>query len=369
VFSRLRLPNTGNEILASQHFGDYEMRKTQIALAAVALVASSAALAQVSVYGNADGSIISSGGSTVLDGGGGYTTSLIGFRGSEDLGGGLKASFNLETGANLGAGQIGDAGGGNRNIFNRAANVSLGTESVGVTFGNQFSIAVADALVGATAGAGDNVNVAAVQRLILKPGSTAFVSGPDGSGAGAAFFIPDAVTLRVSGGGLTFKAMTRVQPTSAANSGYTAFTLGGGFEGVNFAVGQQTSTNATGGTGLDYKATFVAVNTTVAGIGLNGAWANNTGGVAAAVGKTFMIGASYPITEALSVGAIYAKGNATTGNQTSVNVKYSLSKSTVAYVTTSNFSISGAGAYANTGALGATAAGKNVTSVGISYSF
>jgi len=372
------------------------MRKTQMALAAVALVASTAAMAQVTVYGNADGSIITGGGKTAFDGGGGYTTSLFGLRGSEDLGGGLKASFNLESAVNLADGSRGGGAGGNTNLFNRAANVGLGNDMFGLTFGNQLSIAVADSFTGATAGAGDNVNVPAVVRLFGgTPGTVVHAGGsasattdanPYNLAAGAftgnglaattakssGFFIPDAITLRASAAGLTFKAQTRVSPTSTSNSGYAAFTVSGGFEGFNFAVGQQQSSGLTSITGLNtplpdnYKTMFVAANTKIGDIGLNAAFANNTGLVEA---KTYMVGASYSLSEAASVGAIYARGPSTQGNQTSFNFKYSLSKSTVAYVTTSMFSIdAGGGNISNTGN-GVIGISRNATAVGVSHSF
>ncbi len=346
------------------------MKKTQMALAAVALVASTAAMAQVTVYGNADGSIITGGGKTSFDGGGGYTTSLIGVRGSEDLGGGLKAAFNLESAVNVGNGGQGGGAGGNTNLFNRAANVSLGNDMVGLTFGNTFSIAVGDALTGATAGAGDNVNIPAITRVLPLPGNVLHASGTEAtSGAlngltGTGFFIPDAATLRVSAGGLTLKAQTRVNKADADNSGYTAFSVSGGFEGFNFAVGQQQSSGLVGaGATAEYKTIFLAANTKIGDVGLNGTIANNTGLVEA---KTYMFGASYPLSEALSVGAIYARGSTDAGNQTSFNLKYSLSKSTVAYVTTSMFSVASAN-NSNTNNGGIT--GKNVTAVGVSHSF
>jgi len=375
------------------------MRKTQMALAAVALVASTAAMAQVTVYGNADGSMITGGGTTSFDGGGGYTTSLFGLRGSEDLGGGLKASFNLESAVNLGNGGIGGGGGGNTGLFNRAANVSLGNDMVGLTFGNQLSIVVADSFTGATAGAGDNVNVPAVVRLLGNtPGNVVhggagevgktnplgLAASPLQGYTASGFFIPDAVTLRASAAGLTFKAQTRLAKNSTTSSGYTAFTVSGAFDGVNVALGQQQSSGLTGldptawtdavntpvAVTSEYKTQFIALNTKVGDIGLNGAWANNTGLVSA---KTYMFGASYPLSEAASVGALYTNGGAL-GNQTSFNLKYSLSKSTVAYVTTSMFSTpvgtaDGHGTFSNTGngAVGINA--KNVTAVGVSHSF
>jgi len=339
------------------------MRKTQMALAAVALVASSAAMAQVTFYGNADGSIVSGGGKTVFNGGGGYTTSLFGLRGSEDLGGGLKATFNLESAANLSSGNRGGGAGGNTNLFNRAANVGLGNENLGVTLGNQLSIVVGGALTGATAGAGDNVNIPAVTRLLRIAGNVEQVMDGSSTAGTSGFFIPQAVAVRASAAGLTLQAQTRVATKDANNSSYTAFTLGGGFEGVNFSVGQHSSKGT--GTDLNYGATYVAANTKIGDVGLNAAYASNTGD---RVGKTYMVGASYSLTEALSVGGIYAKGLSAVGAQTSVNLKYSLSKSTVAYVTTSMFGKS-TDNYGNTTELGTGVTSKNVTAVGISHSF
>jgi predicted porin len=79
------------------------MKKSLIALAVLA--ASGAAMAQssVTVYGRVDLSVgslkeLDKGSMTKLfnGGDGGLTTSRLGFRGSEDLGGGLKANFKLE---------------------------------------------------------------------------------------------------------------------------------------------------------------------------------------------------------------------------------------------------------------------------------
>ena len=94
------------------------MKKIKQALAAIplAMLALGAqAQSSVTIYGTADlyaGDIKNSGGSAaqgharVLNSGG-LTTSFIGFRGSEELGGGLKAIFNLESYLRMDTGQIG----------------------------------------------------------------------------------------------------------------------------------------------------------------------------------------------------------------------------------------------------------------------
>lgn len=111
------------------------MKKTLIALAAVA--ASSAALAQSSVtmYGVVDASIESVKGAAAVDEdgepvgtavssrtrvtSGNHTTSRFGVRGTEDLGGGLKAKFNLEAPVSV------DTGAVSGNFWNRQAWLGL----------------------------------------------------------------------------------------------------------------------------------------------------------------------------------------------------------------------------------------------------
>jgi len=89
------------------------MKKTLIALAALAATASFAQ-SSVTLYGVVDAGITKGTDSTTKFTGGGVNgTSRLGFKGEEDLGGGLKAVFQVETGLNSGkeaASSIGDRG-------------------------------------------------------------------------------------------------------------------------------------------------------------------------------------------------------------------------------------------------------------------
>jgi predicted porin len=89
-------------------FGDLRMKKLLIATAALAMVAGTAqAQSSVTVYGNIDAGYSTldtdKNGETGKNTGSEFvnfnadSTSRLGFRGTEDLGGGLKASFSLET--------------------------------------------------------------------------------------------------------------------------------------------------------------------------------------------------------------------------------------------------------------------------------
>ncbi|MDO9203061.1 MAG: porin, partial [Hydrogenophaga sp.] len=84
------------------------MKKSLIALAVLA--ASGAAMAQSSVtlYGIADVVIHKDKGASAALASGGVSGSRLGFKGTEDLGGGLKANFVLEQGLQLDTGAIGD---------------------------------------------------------------------------------------------------------------------------------------------------------------------------------------------------------------------------------------------------------------------
>lgn len=102
------------------------MKKTLLALAAIA--ASSAAFAQSSVtlYGVVDASVENVKGTSGSDktatrvSSDNLATSRVGLKGSEDLGGGLKTNFNLETNVKVDTGAQ-----GNTRFFDRAAWVGL----------------------------------------------------------------------------------------------------------------------------------------------------------------------------------------------------------------------------------------------------
>ena len=124
------------------------MKLKQIALAAAVVAASSAALADVTIYGIADvnlnngkteagfdGAVAPASTSQGRIGSGGLSTSRIGFKGSEDLGGGMQASFQLEGKLDLDTGKNPDYDGG---FFGRQSWVGLtgnfGTLQLGKTW-------------------------------------------------------------------------------------------------------------------------------------------------------------------------------------------------------------------------------------------
>ena len=120
------------------------MKKSLIALAVLA--ASGAAMAQSSVtlYGVADAGVTYLNGADNWSGvtSGNNLTSRLGFRGTEDLGGGLKANFVLEGGFNLDAGD-GKSGGatGTGFEFKRRSTVGLAGSFGEVRLGRELTAA------------------------------------------------------------------------------------------------------------------------------------------------------------------------------------------------------------------------------------
>jgi len=115
------------------------MKKSLIALAALATVATAAqAQSSVTIYGIVDLGILgvskttSDAGRLTAVASGPLSTSRLGFKGTEDLGGGLKANFTLESELNA------DVGSNDSVLFKRGAWVQLDQANVGsVTLGRQ----------------------------------------------------------------------------------------------------------------------------------------------------------------------------------------------------------------------------------------
>ncbi|GLS15764.1 porin [Hydrogenophaga electricum] len=116
------------------------MKKSLIALAVLA--ASGAAMAQSSVtlYGIADLAVVKEKGESATMASGGVNTSRWGLKGSEDLGGGLKANFTFEQGVDLTSGAASG--------FNRQAWVGLSGGFGEVKLGKTWN--AYDDIVGAT---------------------------------------------------------------------------------------------------------------------------------------------------------------------------------------------------------------------------
>lgn len=122
------------------------MKKSLLALAVLgAFAATAQAQTSVQVFGSFDGgvryvdNVVNAAGTDIDDrlsvsSTGTYNSNRLGFRGTEDLGGGLSARFHLETGFNTGNGSV--AG----DLFGRRATVGLGGSWGGIDIGRNYSV-------------------------------------------------------------------------------------------------------------------------------------------------------------------------------------------------------------------------------------
>ncbi len=377
------------------------MRKTQVALAALALVASSAAMAGgVKMAGCVDASIVNTDAGTTLGGAGDGCASQWGLYGSEDIGG-MKASFNLEGGLNIGNGTTGNGGsaGNSSSIFNRLANVSVGTEAATVTLGMAKSAWIEAAGGGLTA---YGMNGVGVPALAILNGN---LSGTSQSGG---FFVGNIAGVSGNVGGISYNVQTSVAKSSTstawvqtaastgssvisgANDSYTALRVSApaGPATVNFGYENRKNTPATAITAGNIEYTNWVASASLpleGGFSLNAAYAKQNAGAGQtnttyAAGRNvagdqtgYILGAGYKMSDAVGFGLTYAKNNGNT-SMIAASAQYNLSGNTALYANLADFD--GAVVLNNAGnAQPAAAAGSTTTytgkvfSVGLHHAF
>ena len=267
------------------------MKKTQVALAALALVASSAALAtEVKLSGQIDIGVFSTGkdtngenGGVFMEQGGLMDHSSITLSATEDLGNGLKAIAVLESGFNANGGVDNGGTQGNTNaLFNRQSYVGLSSDSLGtVGLGKQLSpFILSQALT--------NFGVGSfwVNRLWVGDDGLGGSLSAGGNGLNyGGFFIPNAVTYTSpSIAGFTVRAMMATKNGTQGN-GITA----------NDPTGP-----AAFGIGTDNRLTSFSVDGNIAGAFVSAAYQNRKDTY-----KSWTVGAVYPVMEGLSIMANY----------------------------------------------------------------
>ena len=235
-------------------------------MTAAACVAATAAVADdnVTMYGIVDVGLetlsnqASGGRSTFMAGGGNSMPTLWGLRGTEDLGGGLSASFNLEGGLDASTGSIGNSNGG---IFGRQAHVGLAGQWGSVKLGLQLDPAFISAVQTDPRGGAQSFSI-----LPFWIGSNV-ASGESSAKTAANIFESSAITYSYSAAGF---------------SGTLLYALGGGPGSANRIVSG----------GASYRGGPVFVTA--------GAYRNNTpsGGSGP---SGWNLGASYAVTDALSI--------------------------------------------------------------------
>jgi len=360
------------------------MKKTQVALAALALVASTAVLADVKISGCLDVVAVNTGSGTVLGGQGDGCASQWRLQASEEVAG-MKVGTNLEQGLSITSGAVAN-GGPSGSMFNRAANVYAGTETATVTVGIQTNPWINASATGITGAGGNGVFVPMLG--ILNPNL-----GAPGQSTGG-FFL-SGVSLSGTTSGVSYSLFSTVDKesfTAATNTGnastYTAAVtkdsvvagnVGFSVGSINVGLGYESHKNSKTTALTDYNNMVVAANTTVGDVRLNALYSRQsqatgaTGGVVYGAGGAdqtgWALGASMPVSEALTIGLTHAKNDATTAiSMTAISANYSLSSRSSIYANAASFKNAIFKNNAGT-AEGLTAYSDSLVSVGIQHSF
>ncbi len=347
------------------------MRKTQVALAALALVASTAALADgVTIYGTLEGAVANtSGNGSYFSGAGGWVAgNNIGFKGSEDLGGGLKANFDLQAGLDLNgyANNGGATYGGTSTsqngagLFSRQASVGLSSGELGsINLGRQLSPFVLNHATTGTLGNGHFF----VNRLILGGG----VAAP-GTLVYEGFWVDNAITYATPNiGGWTASIMQQMKngntngsvPAGATNDKYMSLAANGNVAGINVGLAYDNRSET-------YKTYALNANTKLGSINVAGSYMSSKPQASADI-NSFSLEAGYDLTDALTVMAQYGENNAATKQRiAAISARYALSKRTFAYASY----LDGKNVNTSFDTRSETATtGSNTTVVGVAHSF
>jgi predicted porin len=334
------------------------MKKTQVALAAMALVASTAVLADgVNMYGVIDVGARNDGNSkSAFAGAGSWAGNIAGIKVSEDLDNGMKLGANFELGYNLGTGENGANGGvvSTNTFFNRKSNVSLSGDFGTLTAGQMISPFIVAAIggsalsnnqsfyVGALGLAGDGIAGGSTNVATLNT-----VASPTAGG----FFIPNAVQYSTNSiNGLTLTALSQISGSTANTDGnnnnkYVAWNASyAASESVTLNIGGQkrdgtygtvsgTTSNAGNYSSITATGSYKMSDATQLGFG----WINhenNTSATASTKLGVVYAHAVHKLDDTITLSAGYAKNDAATaGSLMNFGVQYKLSGTSYAYAT------------------------------------
>jgi predicted porin len=243
-----------------RQFLNRRTRSAKISVTLALLVSACAVNAQstVTLYGIADASVryvdglnaanAAAAGSDTTVSSGVDNTSRFGLRGSEDLGGGMSAIFNLESGINIDTGAQANA----TKLFDRASYVGLKATWGTVTMGRQTT-ALADALGPVDplgfrfAGFNPNIGVAALAAHGL-----AIEYGPSGASSGS-FRLDNAIKYAGNFGDLGMRVMHAFGEQSGNSSALSSSGLGLSYQTDRVAA-TLAYTDFESATGLQLKA-------------------------------------------------------------------------------------------------------------------
>ena len=314
-----------------------------LAMSLLCAVGASQAQSSITIYGVADLGVrhasgldaanAASAGNTNSLGSGINTTSRLGFRGVEDLGGGLKALFNLESGWNL------DSGMPNAKFFDRASWVGLQGGWGTLALGRQTTV-LADALSGTDplgnrfAGFNPNIQIAALSAHRL-----GVEYGPSGASSGS-YRLDNSIKYTGKFNALTLRAMHGLgeQPNSSTQLNSSGVSVA--YEGQDYTA-TLAYADFNSAKNLNLKAYLGGVSAKVGKGKLFITYGQNeaeTSATAVTENSTLGLGAQFPVTSQLNLVAAYYKvdrsrtGNADDGfNRMVAFAEYALSKRSLIY--------------------------------------
>jgi predicted porin len=324
----------------------YRISARLITSCLAACAAGAQAQSSVTLYGIADAGLRysngldaayagSAGSSTMLNSGV-DSTSRLGYRGVEDLGGGLKAVFNLESGLNFDSGTTSNAS----KFFDRASTVGLGTGWGTVTLGRQTTV-LADALnpidpLGVRfASLNPNVGVAALSSPKL-----GIEYGPSGSSSGS-YRLDNSIKYTGKFNDFSVRAMHALGEQSGNASKLSSTGFGLAYETAALSASLAYAHLKTA-TELSLKGYVggVSAKAGVAKLSLSyGSHTADTSATAKTTNKTLGLGATVPLSPTLDlIVAHYQVNRSRTGNvddgykRSIAFLEYKLSKRTLVYL-------------------------------------
>jgi predicted porin len=329
------------------------MKKSLLALAVLGAFAGAAsAQTNVTIYGVADVGIArtdtNASSATWSLNSGNQSGSRIGFKGTEDLGGGLSAVFQLENGFNIDTGALGTA----NTLFNRQAYVGLKGGFGGVTFGRQynpFHIAV------------DTIDP-------FETGLAGDASGPMGALGGYPIRSSNAIAYSAPAmGGVSVSAIYGLGEVAGSQGAGRQMGVGAGYANgplnVQFAYHTSDLRTTAAAADADVKKLFLGAKFNFGVANLHAAFGNSEAEAAGASTKArnYLLGVSAPV----GAGTVLASWNRTdfrTANAESdlfaIGYTHALSKRTNLYTS-----------YGRTDNDAAVGVDSNVFNVGIRHKF
>jgi len=319
---------------------------TSIAYLSGVQAATSATTTGLATFASAAGTTTSGTGTAFIDGS--FATSSWGMRGSEDLGGGMKANFHLESDIITTSGNTHSGG-----LFRRAANVSIATPTMGEVFlgkrGNAYILATGGMLpvqgntahqwrsVGNTSVGdqiGNSVTYAAPRIMNTAVVAQYGLNNTIDQGDGGTYFAAHMINTSVKN--LTISSaynIAKAQQNSVSGVPSSTITSGG----IQSSMSQGTATPSTVGAnlegyaiGLKYKVSPVLeVGTFYAHGRKNNGYDNAAATAAISTGVTG-VGVGYQVAPNLLLGANYVS-TTFRSNMTNLQAHYMLSKRTRLY--------------------------------------